>query len=287
MADPVKERPMADTSITTEGPASEQPRYLQRVSLRTTLFVAAVFNGVLGVTFALVGYVVLYVAVQRGALDQINKTLADLSNDHPLHVSATRLGVVWTLIVLAWTIAMTIVAFLAAVVFNTVLRISGGVELDLSDARGKAFDMTAPAGLARRSAVLSARWTAVAAHMTKQRTAAAARTTTAWAAAAARRTTAWVAAAAFTTAVWTAAAARTTARWTVVAARTTRSRVRVPELHLDTGAAVIGSDPRPMRRPPQPNVRRDYTDDELAANASDPAPRRRRSAATGARSDPR
>jgi hypothetical protein len=272
---------MADTTNTTERRADEEPRYLQRVSLRTTLFVAAVFNAILGVTFALVGYAVLMVAVQRGALDQVNSTLADLSNDHPLHVSATRLGVVWTLIVVAWTIAMTIVAFLAAVVFNTVLRISGGVELDFSDARRKTS--TVPARRVRRAAVLSAGWTTAAAHMTTRRTAAAARTTTAWTAAAARRITGWTAAAAYLAAVWiasaahaiavwTAAAARTTAAWTVVAARTTRSRLRVPALRLDTGAAVIGSNPRDVRRrPPQPNARNGNTREDVATNASDPA----------------
>jgi hypothetical protein len=255
---------MADTANINERGADEEPRYLQRISLRTALFVAAVFNAILGVTFALVGYAVLVVAVQRGAIDQINKTLADLSNDHPLHVSATRIGVVWTLIVVAWTVAMTIVAFLAVVVFNTVLRVSGGVELDLRDARGRTFDLAVHAGRVQRRLEVSARWTAAAAYTTAQ-----------WTAAAARATAEWIAAAARTAAQWIAAAARTAAPWAAAAARAASSRIRVPALRLDTGATVLGVRPRgPRRPPPRPNAGTGDEKERRATSGSDPAPPR-------------
>ena len=147
------------TPTNTEPQADQaSPRYLQRIDLRTALIVAGVFNAILGAAFALVGFIVIGVAAQRGFLEQINSAAADLSTGRPLHLSAFRLCLVWFVIVVGWTVAMTILAGLAAVIFNTVLRTFGGVELSLTETRGAAPDVQLHAArLRRRFAAMSRR----------------------------------------------------------------------------------------------------------------------------------
>jgi hypothetical protein len=145
------------SSTITNGPSAgaANPRYLQRVDLRTALIVAGVFNAILGAAFAFAGWLVIGIAAQRGFLEQINGAAADLSSGTPLHLSALRLCVVWYLVVAGWTVAMTIVAGLATVIFNTVLRLHGGVELLLTDERTATPDV-------RRQAVRARRWVGAA-----------------------------------------------------------------------------------------------------------------------------
>jgi len=140
------------TPTTTEPDATDEatPRYLQRIDLRTALLVAGVFNAILGAAFAIVGFLVIGIAAQRGFLDQINSAAADLSTGKPMHLGAFRLCVVWFVIVVGWTVAMTVLAGLAAVIFNTVLRTFGGVELSLTHTRGDAPDVRLHAARAGR-----------------------------------------------------------------------------------------------------------------------------------------
>jgi hypothetical protein len=108
-----------------------RPRYLTSVDVRAAVRIAGIFNAILGVAFMLTGWLVIAVAAQRGFLDQINSVTSDLSTGHPMRFSAVRLCLVWAVIVAGWAIAMTVVAALATLIFNHVLQIFGGVELDL------------------------------------------------------------------------------------------------------------------------------------------------------------
>lgn len=138
------------TTTTAAPPASETPRFLQRIDLRTALIVAGVCNAILGTAFAVAGWIVISIAAQRGFLEQINSAAADLSSDKPLHLSAFRLCLVWFLIVVGWSVAMTIVAGLVTIIFNTVLHTCGGVELSLTDERGKTPEVREQASRAGR-----------------------------------------------------------------------------------------------------------------------------------------
>jgi hypothetical protein len=62
---------------------------------------------------------------------------ADLGNSHPAHVGALQLAFLWTLIVVGWTVVATALVALGVVIFNHVLRLVGGVELDLHSTRGE------------------------------------------------------------------------------------------------------------------------------------------------------
>lgn len=110
-----------------------RPRYLRRVDLRATVTIAALFNAILGVALTLAGWIVIGIAAQRGVFDQVNSVTSDLGNGHPMQVGALRLCIVWALIVAAWSLAMTVVVGLATFVFNHVLQVLGGIELDLRD----------------------------------------------------------------------------------------------------------------------------------------------------------
>ena len=133
--------PIADIASPPDEDA--RPRYLKRVNLRTAVRIAAVFNAILGVALVLTGWMVIAVAAQRGLLDQVNRVTSDLSSGHPLHVHAVRLGIIWALVVACWTVAMTVVAGLATVIFNYVLQLFGGIELDLRTTEPERVDVEA------------------------------------------------------------------------------------------------------------------------------------------------
>lgn len=118
-------------------------RYLRRVDVRAALVIAAVFNAIVGVVFALAGLIVLAVAVQRGVLDQVNTVTSDLGAAHPVHVNALKLALVWLMIVAGWTVVATALVGFAVVIFNGVLRLLGGVELDLLTRPGDRPDVGA------------------------------------------------------------------------------------------------------------------------------------------------
>ena len=109
-----------------------RPLHLRRIDVRAAVIVGGVFSAILGVVFLLAGWFIVAVAAQRGVLDQINSLGDDLSSGRPTHLGAVQLCLVWTLIVIGWTLAMTVLVGLAAVIFNAVLRLVGGMELDLS-----------------------------------------------------------------------------------------------------------------------------------------------------------
>src|SRR5258706_2006095 len=125
---------MATTIEPTERSPDEtaRPLHLQRVDVRAAMIVGGVFSAILGFAFLLAGWFVVAVAAQRGLLDQINSVSRDLSSGRPTHVGALRLCLVWAAIVVGWTVAVTAVIGLAAMIFNAVLRLVGGIELDLS-----------------------------------------------------------------------------------------------------------------------------------------------------------
>ena len=124
------------------------PRYLRRVDMRSTLVIAAVFNAIVGVALTLTGWFLIALAAQRGLLDQINEVTSDLSTGQSGHVSALRLCLVWTAVVACWVVAVTVVAALATFVFNHILEVLGGIELDLRDEPAPPSDVQ---GMVRRS----------------------------------------------------------------------------------------------------------------------------------------
>lgn len=125
--------------------AVTRPRYLRRVDVRAAVVVAAVFNAILGVAFTLTGWLVIAIAAQRGFFDQVNSVTSDLSTGHPMQVSAVRLCVIWMVIVALWAITMTVVVGLATLIFNYVLQLLGGVELDLRASPPERLDVEAMA----------------------------------------------------------------------------------------------------------------------------------------------
>lgn len=134
------------TPIDADGPRTPtevRSRYLKRIDVRAAVLVAAVFNAILGVAFTLAGWVVVAVAAQRGFLDQVNSVTSDLSSSHHAGVSAVRLCVIWALIVMLWAITMTVVVALATSIFNAVLQLLGGIELDLRATRPERLDAEA------------------------------------------------------------------------------------------------------------------------------------------------
>jgi hypothetical protein len=111
---------------------ASRPLHLRRIDVRAALIVGGVFSAVLGLVFLVTGWFVVAVAAQRGVLDQINSVSNDLSSGRPTHLGVRQLCLVWMAIVVGWTVAMTAVIGLAATIFNAVLRLVGGIELDLS-----------------------------------------------------------------------------------------------------------------------------------------------------------
>jgi hypothetical protein len=139
--------------------AAARPRYLRRVDVRAAVLVAAVFNTILAVAFAFAGWLVIAVAAQRGLLDQVNSVTSDLSSGHPAQVSAVRLCLVWTLIVALWAVTMTIVVGVATLIFNYVLQLLGGVELDLRASAPERVDVEGIVrGLARAARTKVQSW---------------------------------------------------------------------------------------------------------------------------------
>jgi multisubunit Na+/H+ antiporter MnhC subunit len=108
------------------------PLHLRHIDVRAAVIVGGVFSAILGIAFLLAGWFIVAVAAQRGVLDQINSVSTDLSAGSPSHVGALQLALVWTAIVIGWTVAMTAVFGLGAIIFNAVLRLVGGIELDFS-----------------------------------------------------------------------------------------------------------------------------------------------------------
>lgn len=122
---------MTSPDDTAPADVATRPRYLRRVDVRAAVVVAAVFNAILGVAFLFTGWLVIAIAAQRGFFDQVNSVTSDLSTGHPMQISAVRLCLIWTVVVTLWSITMTVVAGLATLIFNHVLQLLGGVELDL------------------------------------------------------------------------------------------------------------------------------------------------------------
>ena len=102
---------------------------LQRVNPTIAIAAAGVFNALIGAGFLLAGYVVIIVASSRGVLDQLNEVTSDLGSGS--RYSTVGLCLLWTVIVIAWTIVMTIVAGIATLIFNRVLQVLGGIDLEL------------------------------------------------------------------------------------------------------------------------------------------------------------
>lgn len=126
-------------------------RYLRRVDVRSVLRIAAIFNSILGVALTFTGWLVIVIAAQHGLFDQINDVTSDLSTGHPMRVGALRLCIVWFFIVACWTVAMTVVAGLATMIFNQVLHLFGGIELDLRASAPPKVDVEAAARRSVRS----------------------------------------------------------------------------------------------------------------------------------------
>ncbi len=102
---------------------------LQRVNPTIAIVAAAVFNALLGAGFLLAGWVVIIVASSRGVLDQLNEVTSDLGSGS--HYSTVGLCLLWTAIVIGWTIVFTVVAAIATLIFNRVLAALGGIDLEL------------------------------------------------------------------------------------------------------------------------------------------------------------
>jgi hypothetical protein len=125
----------------------EEPLYLRQINPRSAVIVAAAFNAILGVALALVGYLVILVASSHGVLDQVNSVTSDLGTGSVQRFSVGRLCLLWTGIVAAWIVVATVVAGLVTLIFNNLLRLLGGLELDVSRKPGREVDL---AGSARR-----------------------------------------------------------------------------------------------------------------------------------------
>ena len=102
---------------------------LQRVNPTIAIVAAGVFNALIGAGFLLAGYVVIIVASSRGVLDQLNEVTSDLGSGS--HYSTVGLCLLWTAIVIGWTVVLTVVAGIATLIFNRVLQALGGIDLEL------------------------------------------------------------------------------------------------------------------------------------------------------------
>lgn len=123
-----------------------RPLHLQRIDVRAAVIVGGVFCSILGFAFLLAGWFVIAVAAQRGVLEQINSLTSELGSGGSTQVGALRLGLVWTAIVIGWTVAMTAVVGFGATILNAVLRLTGGIELDLSPTKPARAEVLTTAG---------------------------------------------------------------------------------------------------------------------------------------------
>lgn len=104
---------------------------LQRINPRFAVTAAGVLNALLGTGFLLGGYIVIALAAQRGLLDQLNGVTTDLGSG--TRYTVARLCVLWTLVVVAWVVAMTLIAAVATLVVNRILEHLGGIDLELGE----------------------------------------------------------------------------------------------------------------------------------------------------------
>lgn len=125
--------------------AREQPLYLRRINPRTALVVAAAFNAILGVAMALAGYLVIFVASRHGVLDQVNTVTSDLGTSGSQRFSVGRLCLLWTGIVAGWIVVATVLVALVTAIFNNLLHLLGGLELDVTRTPGEKPDLVTPA----------------------------------------------------------------------------------------------------------------------------------------------
>jgi hypothetical protein len=121
----------------------EEPLYLRQINPRSALIVAAAFNAILGLALALVGYLVIFVASWHGVLDQVNNVTSDLGSGSVQRFSIGRLCLLWTAIVAAWIVVATVLAGLVTLIFNNLLRLLGGLELDVSRTPERQVDLVA------------------------------------------------------------------------------------------------------------------------------------------------
>ena len=139
------DQPQEDEQVDGQVHGHEEVRrsslYLHRINPRTAIAVGATFNAILGVTFALAGYAVITVASSHGVLDQVNTVTSDLGTGHVQRLSAARLCFIWTAIVVGWVVVATLLIALVTVIFNCLLRLMGGLELDLDGTRGERPDL--------------------------------------------------------------------------------------------------------------------------------------------------
>jgi hypothetical protein len=139
--------------------ATDEALYVKRLSPRTVIIVAAVFNAILGFALLLAGLIVISAAANRGLIDRVNSVTADLGHGGDQHISAGQLCLVWAAIVTAWALVMTLLAGLATVILNCVLQLLGGIQLDVSGARSRPKER---ARRVRRLATAVAEWVAAA-----------------------------------------------------------------------------------------------------------------------------
>jgi len=125
-------QPTAEPSPDAPGniePGSVERRRLRRVNVRSVVVVAAVFNVVLGVAFFIAGWLVLGAASHAGLFDSTPSPAGTASHvDSP---SRSQLTLAWAGIVVVWTLVMTAVWGLAAVVLNWSATAFGGIEVEV------------------------------------------------------------------------------------------------------------------------------------------------------------
>src|SRR5262249_4405067 len=64
-----------------------------------------------------------------------------LGTGHVQRLSTARLCALWTVIVVGWVVVATVVIALVTLIFNCLLRLMGGIELDLDATPGERPDL--------------------------------------------------------------------------------------------------------------------------------------------------